>query len=342
MRIGLIYELVPVSELEPGTDDIFAEFEDMETIQMLALTLEGLGHTVVMVDSQQDLSSRLLELRNQIDLAFNYSVGFGCRSREILAPAICEALRIPFTGGDAMSLALASNKHVAKLLVKAKGIPTPNWLFVQTADDISLHNAAWLDSHVLLKPCFEGSSIGVTQLRRTQSWDALVEFVNKGLARYSHGCIVEQFISGFEVTVPVIEAPLPVALPPVALEIDGTILLGDRIFESRLKRDPALVRWSPEVPFGDELVSRLTEWSAQIHKSFGFKDYSRVDFRISESGEPYFLEANPVPGLTPHGGTFVTAAERIGMTYPDIVNAIVSSAYNRRQTFHSQNQSSQN
>lgn len=334
MRLALAYEVRPES-VPDGPMDLYAEFEQVEAIQMLAETLEGRGHTVFLVDSQNDPTGRLLEMRDDIDLVFNYSVGFGQRSREAILPAVCAALGIPYTGADAMGQCLVANKHATKLCARFAGVPTPRWNLASPASG----NLVVGVQRVIVKPAYEGTSIGLSG-PFPDGDSGVTEAVCRVWQDYGQPALVEEFIAGREVTVPVLGNDPARALQPLALSLRGSTHIGDAMFTTDLKvdEDDVGLHWSPETGLDAGVVQRMARAAERMHMDLGCRDFSRVDFRIDDSGQPWLLEVNATPQLTPEGGVFVTSAAIEGWTYGDVLEAIVDAAWVR----YSQNHTSLN
>lgn len=328
MNIGLLYELRPESTPEGLPQDIYCEFETLDTIQGIVSGLETLGHTVHMIDSQRSPLVRLQQLKGMIDVVFNISVGLGNRFRELMPAAICEALGIHYTGSDPMAQALSANKHATKLLARFEGITTPDWIVVSDTRDMS--HRPFLGAKVILKPVFEGSSIGVVGPldfeSDTESFEAKLQAM---LKVYCQPILVETFIEGFEVTVPVLGNP-PRALPPVRLNLNGSPDLDDRIFDASAKAADGVGSWEANPPLEPRILDELRRWALKIHTAIGCRDISRSDFRITRRGDPFFVELNATPQISPLvSSSFVSSAAAEGLGFEDLLQAIVDASLAR-------------
>ena len=151
MRIGITYDLKGAVASPTGApDDDQEEFDSPATIEAIAAVLRGLGHDVDMLGNGRELLERLLA--DPPDFVFNFAEGHGIsRSREARVPAVLEMLGIPYTGSDPFTLALALDKHAAKLLV-APEVPIPWGLSIPP--DLADHHVC------LLKECTSLSGAG--------------------------------------------------------------------------------------------------------------------------------------------------------------------------------------
>jgi D-alanine-D-alanine ligase len=303
VRIALLYESKPKSLPEGAPLDLYMELENIEDIERLSNAIEQLEHTVLLVNTLEDPLTRLLQIKDRIDLVFNYSVGFGTRSREIIGAALCELLKVPYTGSDALALALASSKPTTKLNARDAGISTPDWHLLENVADLG-PVIDQLQYPVVVKPAFEGSSIGVCGPIDHQDVEAVRGAVLEVSGTYAQPVLVERFIPGFEVTVPVLGTP-PLAVTPMALSVKDTFEFNS-IFGAALKSEREGHRWVAEFPLAQEVRNQASEWACRIHERLGCRDFSRSDFRITPEGEVYFLEINPTSQLT---DSFTAAAE---------------------------------
>jgi D-alanine-D-alanine ligase len=325
MRIALLYEARP--EVHPGgPPDLYLEFERLETIQLTALALERLGHSVVLIDACDRPILRLAELRNEIELVFNISVGFGTRFRELMPAAMCESLQLRYTGSDPMAQALAANKHATKLLAREVGIATPHWCFVRTREDVDRVFGLPAE-RILVKPNYEGTSIGIAGPVALVDRDAVRSAVDRVMISYRQPVVVETFIAGYDATVPILGNP-GVALAALRLSTGETVD-ADLIFNSDAKEDSELAwAWTREHPprFHEGVTRLLADAARTVHELLGCRDISRVDFRVDEEGNPFLLEVNATPQLAPRGGAFEAA---LNQPFEIIVGRVIDVAMAR-------------
>lgn len=317
MKLALLFDLRPEALQGQEQTDLYSEFETIETIQAITLGLEAQGHTVVLVDAMKSPLESLRALRQSVDFVFNTSVGIGRRFRELMPAALCEALGIPYMGSDPMAMALTANKHAAKLFVRDLGIPTPAWtLFSRSSMKQNLPASETL----VLKPVFEGSSIGV---RGPLSRDTAHSLLGELAASYRQPYLVEQFIPGFEITVPVIGNP-PRALSAMALYLGDEFYHSQRVFDWDTKATALGDIWRSSPPVSAEVLSEVRGLACQIHEALGCQDLSRTDFRVTRNSEIFFLEINATPQIAPRGCSFSASAREEGLDFEQLLSTLVS------------------
>ncbi len=197
MRIAFTHNL----QLHPTEEE--AEFDTPATVDALSEALARLGHQVEPVEVSGPASRTVARLEAlSPDLVFNTAEGRSGRYREAFYPGLFEHLSIPYTGSDAYVCALTLDKQLTKMLVARHGIPTPGWAFV---DDPKTPLPDDLRYPLMVKPNFEGSSKGITQDSIVEDRAGLETRVKELLARYPTGLLIEEYIVGRDVVVPMLE-----------------------------------------------------------------------------------------------------------------------------------------
>ncbi|MDO8491885.1 MAG: D-alanine--D-alanine ligase [Dehalococcoidia bacterium] len=328
MKIGLCYDLkeaVPVSQGHP--DDALEEYDSPETVDALAAVFQAAGHSVVKLGGGREFLAKVLQER--VDFAFNIAEGLGgCRSREAQVPAVLEMLDIPYSGSDPQCLAVCLDKPLAKKLVAMAGVHTPRCRVVSDARELNGLVADGLPLPAFVKPAYEGSSKGIRSGSRVDSIERAVAVAEELLKLYRQPVMIEEFIAGDEVTVGMVgnRPPKIVGIMRVVPKRKDPYF----VYSLEVKRD-----WERRVDY--EVPARLEAGAIrQIESSslaafevLGCRDFSRMDFRISRDGTPYFLEVNPLPGLNPRSGDLPIMAGKMGWSYQRLVSAILNAALER-------------
>lgn len=151
-------------------------------------------------------------------------------------------------------------------------------------------------------------------------------------ANYRGPALIEQFVEGYDVTVPVVGGPLR-AMPPVLLTVNGATLNVSKTFTTDLKTSP-LEGWIGS-PADLTNTARLAEAALRITRAMDCRDVARVDFRVTPEGQALLLEVNTTPHLQPRTGPFAASAGLEGHSFADVVLEIVTAGLGR--IGHSQN-----
>jgi len=323
MRIALLHNPRPL-DIEPTLpDDSFEEYDTAETISAISAALAPLGVDAVPVVADRRLPWRLAE--DKFEFAFNIAEGVGRRCREAVAAAVCELLELPFTGSDALTLAATQDKAVARRLVSPE-VPVARAVLV--ASDADERVIAALPHPVIVKPNDEGSSKGIGRGSVCATPAAAAERCRWLQDRYGCPVLVEEFLSGPEVTVGVRGNGTGVQvlglMEIAAAEPDGLF-----IYDVEAKRDwQKRIRYHvpPRLPL--TAVEQIRTDALRAYRLLGCCDIARLDFRLDTQGRPHFLECNPLPGLNPSSGDIVLMSKGI-LPYEKLVQGILLDAVAR-------------
>ncbi len=227
-----------------------------------------------------------------------------------------ELMGIPYTGSGVMASALGMDKWRTKLLWQAAGLPVPPYLMLDDATDLAAVEAV-LGLPLFVKPACEGSSIGITKVKRPGELAA----ARAEAARHDSLVIAERAILGGEYTVAILGNE---ALPIIKIEPSNEFY----DYEAKYLRDDTAYR----CPCGlsETRESELRQQALDAFRVLGGRGWGRVDFLLDQAataggGAAYFLEVNTSPGMTDHS-LVPMAARAAGMSYDDLVVRILALA----------------
>ena len=328
--------LYNVAAGKPPEEMAEADFESIlnarSDIKAVKQSLKELGMNVRTL-ALRKLSSKFTAQLEEIkpDLIFNLCETLYNHKHKALAEmyvaAWIELLKIPYTGSPPLSLVLALNKMRCKQLCRAAGLPVTPSILVHPGDKVNLDP---ITPPFIVKPVREDGSFGITKDSVVKTPKEAEEQVAVIHEQYKQAALVEEYIEGREVTVPVF------GNPPRVLgigEIDFSVL---PVQEPKIKSYEA--KWDAKAPdlnavFPAELETtlknRLERLAIKAFQTLGCRDYARIDFRISENRRPFVLEINPNPDFSPDG-EFGDAAKLQNLTYTDLVREIVENTLTRK------------
>jgi D-alanine-D-alanine ligase len=325
LRVGVTYNLKKdFSQRKNQPIDLLEEFDAEETIDAIRDVLESDGHEVIKLGGDAGLIDRLRQ--TSIDIVFNIAEGIQGRNRESHIPALLEFLNIPYTGSDPLTLSLTLDKSMAKRVVMSEGIPTPRFKKVRRMEDLK---GLDLSYPLFVKLCDEGSSKGVRLDSKVLDEPSLGEKTKWLLENYGPPILVEEFVTGPEFTVGILGNENPSVLGVMQIEIRG-MAPGEAIYSLEIKRE-----WEERVVYhcppliDPPLLDRIQEVALRSYCVLDCRDVSRVDVRVGKDGIPYFLEINPLPGLSPVYGDLPIMARRMGWSYAQLVKTIFHHALKR-------------
>jgi len=326
MRVAIIYN-EPYPSRYDTTGEAKAVLGVLNAVAAVHQALLELGHYVIRVPLTPPLEQARRKLNSlDTDLVFNLFEGFcGYPETEALAPEALSELGIPCTGCPGTVLRLALDKAKAKVILKAVGIPTPDF---QLLNPQILHMFQ-LDYPCIIKPHGEDASHGLTMESVVSNFASLEKQTRVISEYYGGGALVEEFIDGREFNVTVLGNSQCNVLP--VSEIVYLLPSGmPRIltFAAKWEPDSLYFEGTRAICPADlkaEERERVIETATTVFELLGCRGYARVDMRMDKKRQINVIEVNPNPDISPDSGA-VRQAEAAGMTYNQFIEKIVKLA----------------
>lgn len=231
-----------------------------------------------------------------------------------------EQLGIPYTGSGVMASSIAMDKVMSKRVWLSQALPTPRFAVLDaqsTSDEELLRVAEDLGLPLMLKAPHEGSTIGISKVEAQANLRAGFDLC----ALYDTVVLAEQFITGRELTVPVLGAGRNArALPIVEIRAPQ----GNYDYEHKYFSDDT--QYLCPAPLDDVLTQRIQALAVNAFNALGCTGWARVDVMLRASdNEPFLLEINTSPGMTGHS-LVPMAAKAAGIGYEELCVNILKSA----------------
>ncbi|MCP4431262.1 MAG: D-alanine--D-alanine ligase [Gammaproteobacteria bacterium] len=266
------------------------------------------GVDAFLLDIDENVLEQLQALK--ADRVFNVLHGRGGEDGSI--QAVLEMIGIPYTGSGVCASALAMDKLATKRILKGSGIPTPGYFELSSESDCNrLINEFGLP--VFVKPTLEGSSIGMSPAHKVED---LIPAWKKASA-YG-GVFAEQFVTGAEYTAGFLgDSVLPL------IKLDTPREFYD--YEAKYLSDDTI--YTCPAGLSDDQVDQINDMVLKTIQVTGVRHWGRVDLMIDESGQPWVIEVNTVPGMTDHS-LVPMAAKAAGMQMSELVLKILELTLN--------------
>jgi D-alanine-D-alanine ligase len=338
VKIGIAFDLKPKSPLPAGApDDLHEEFDSPATVLAIAEAIRAMGHTPVELGNGREFLQKLLA--DPPDLVFNLAEGTGTsRNREARVPAVCEMLEIPHTASDVLTLSLCLDKDMARRIVEQADVVVPRGILLTPPDggyDGEYHEFPGLVQELdlklplIAKPVCEGSSKGIRSKCLIEKLEDVGPVVTGLWQDYKQAVLLEEFISGDEITVGVVGNN-----PPRVIGVMRVVPKQPTehfVYSLEVKRD-----WEPRVAYEcpaklpKETLVAIETAALEAYEALGCRDVARIDFRVRD-GVPYFIEANPLPGLNPDWSDLLILCKGVGMSHGELLAEIINEALRRNQ-----------
>lgn len=302
-NLELIDKLGRVAVLFGGTSSEREISLNSGAAVLRALSEEGVD--VVPVDVRDNPLEQILAAK--ADRIFIALHGPGGEDGKI--QALLEFLQLPYTGSGVAASALAMDKVRTKQLWQGVGLSTPAFaLLNESADWENIYKT--LGPELIVKPCHEGSSIGMTRVSN-------VEQLKDAYAQANHFdsvVLAEKFIQGAEYTVAILGE---IALAPIKLETPETF------YDFHAKYQSSDTRYICPCGLDAERETQLKNMARQAFDAIGARGWGRVDVMADDQQNFYLLELNTVPGMTDHS-LVPMAARHDGLTFNQLVINILA------------------
>ncbi len=277
--------------------------------EAVASALASQGHLVRIADIAPDSLEALEIPADVVFIALHGSFGEDGQLQRLL-----ERRGIRYTGSDPEASALAMDKAAAKCRFIEHEVPTPRFDVVRP-DRIDEALARWCPPAVI-KPVADGSSVDTTIARDAAT---LREAMAKTAWQYGR-CLIEQYISGPELTVGVLDDE---ALPPIQIRTKREFY----DYQAKYLDDDTEYLFDIDLP--SPTLRLVQELSVKASRALGCRDFCRVDWMVNVATcEPYCLEINTIPGFTDHS-LLPKAARRAGLSFEELCQRIVELAMAR-------------
>ena len=270
-------------------------------------------------------------------VVFNLVEGFPGRPEDAnLVPAVCLAFGKGCTGNTTNGLTLGLDKGAAKAVLTQAGVPCPGGVIIAPGEPLSAGRLP--AGRVIVKPLGTDASEGIEEdgvmdAAETARLEAAVRRLH---AQFGQPVLVEPFVGERELNVSVIQDGGELRVLPIA-EIDFSAFAAGKPrivgYAAKWLPDSFEFNHTPRVipaPLPEPVAERIRDCARRAWHACGMQDYGRVDFRLTNAGEPFILEVNPNPDIAPDAG-FAAALTAAGIPFAAFVERMVLNAALRLQ-----------
>jgi D-alanine-D-alanine ligase len=230
--------------------------------------------------------------------------------------ALLDMTGVPYTGSGHLASALAMDKQLSKVVLRAAGVFTADWIMSPRSGLDPAAVGAELGWPVVVKPSKQGSTVGLSIVREPGE---LASAITEAF-RFDDEVMVERFVPGRELTVAIVgDTALPtIEIKPVK-----------ELYDYECKYTPGMAE-EFVAQLSPETEAELVDQARRSFVALKLGGYARIDFRLDPEGRPWCLEANTLPGMTPTS-LIPQAARAAGVLFPDLCERIVQLALDAAQ-----------
>lgn len=257
----------------------------------------------------------VLEICKEADIVF--LALHGANGEDGKVQSVLDLMGIKYTGSDPLSSGMAMDKGITKMVFEAKGVPTPKGITLEKGKCSSQLADYGMGFPVIVKPCCGGSSVGVCIANnQTEYQAALLEAFS-----YENEVVVEQFITGREFSVAVVDGK---AYPVIEI----APLQGFYDYKNKYQAGSCVETCPADL--SSALTKEMQKYAEMGYKALNLQAYARLDFLMDDEGNMYCLEANTLPGMTPTS-LIPQEAKAIGMDYPQLCEKLIEVSLKKYQ-----------
>lgn len=317
--------LVPPDSLDGFTPREVAEFR---TEYDVISTLRAIGHEVRVLgvlDSLGELRAGITDWRP--DVVFNLLEEFGgIVTYDQHVVAFLELMRQPYTGCNPRGLLLSRDKSLCKQLLSYHRIATPQFAVLRRR--VKLRVPRKLRYPLFVKSTTEDASLGIAQASVVQDETQLRERVQFVHEQVGSDALVEEYIAGRELYVGVLGNERLTRLPVWEMHFGSMPESLPAIATRKVKWDRRYqqkygITTQAAADLPPATLATLDKMSRRIYRTLGLSGYARMDFRVSDTGQVYVLEANANPNIAA-GEDFAQSALASGVGYDELLQRLIA------------------
>lgn len=280
--------------------------------------LQGLGFKVT---PSREIKT-LIHDASSYDYVFSLLNRAPFRGSEILVSSLCEYFGLRYLGARPHVRAVAEDKYLSKLIAQKLGFNVPAGQVYRSTDPAI--DSPRFNGPYIAKPRCGASSRHITENCIQDLWSDLLPEVHR-IIKTGDDVLVEEWIPGINVCLPILGDVPPLMLPAYELR---SVKKGQLItYEQKRGSDKGLRRF----PYENSLVYKeITRNAMTLYRELQPLDYLRLDFRVTDSNQIYFLEFNVCCNIGPESG-FYNCAKQLGMSHSEMLTRILRHSFKRQE-----------
>ena len=310
-----------------SSDSLLSEYYTLDEFEIISTNYKKLGYEVVCYFSEHEFINAITNNKLNCDkniLVINTAQTGTYVGRKSLIPSFCESLKIMHTGSNPYVVSLCRDKfHSNSIIVPFTDYPLETYLFE--------HNNSWLcnikpkqGERYIIKLNSESASIGMSSdniiIYNGEQSDNLIYNISE---KYNQSIVIQRFVSGFEVELPIIMSNSKVALPPVGISQKGNPSMGDQILDYSARFNH-LYDFYNYHELNKNISYKLQNEAIRVATLLGIEGFGRIDFRIDTDGQYYVSDIATNPHITTDS-SFAYSFCILGYSYSEMFSCMIGS-----------------
>jgi D-alanine-D-alanine ligase len=303
------------------------ELDVLTQVNLVADTLKELGYVVSKVPFSFNMNEAIKQIK-EIDPCFVFNLVESIDNKGELcyiSPAILNYLQIPYSGVHLEGMFITTNKLLTKIYLKSNGIHTADWIELNEPEKIDS------SSRYILKPTWEDGSLGL-------DFDSVFygndnAYIKKLKNVDRNKFFIEKYIDGREFNISVIGGNNgPEVMPHAEMQFFNFPENKPKILGYSAKWAEDTFEYNKTVRTfefnkSDKVLhDKLTEICLQCWKVFNLTGYARIDFRVDNKNNPYVLEVNANPCISPDSGLYA-AIQQKGYSFKQFIEKVIEDVF---------------
>lgn len=320
LKVGVVFTPERTLSPEELKKDPHGQIQSVNTSRAIKEALQSKGYEVTMIEASHTLISDIQQAK-PLDVLFNIATGLDLKQQQANIVAMLELQDIPFVGSSLSAQILALHKGQAKNTFAAIGVPvTPFQVFITGKESLNPN----LKFPLIVKPEREGSSLGIDANSVVHNKEDLHKQIQVTRKEFNQPVLVEEYVGGREFTIGILGNKNPIVLPIMEIKFhEGR----DKMQTVEVKADNAMDHICP-ADLTQQQVAYMSEKSLLAYQALGCSEFARLDARMDEEENIYFIELNTLPGLEPGYSNFPIMAQAAGYSLADVCEILINETLN--------------
>ncbi len=309
---------------------ILTEYLTEEEYDVMIVALKKSGFKVRVFNNEIYFMNYIIDNADTLDfehiIVFNLARNGKGLNKKALIPSFCQLYGLKLTGSDAYHVCLGRHKYHVNCILASKNILVPHtWCF--SKNKWLLNEIPPQNVKLIIKPAFESASRGINNTSINYYTDKFEQQIRDLQNEFEQDILVQEFISGYEVQVPVIKLNGKYFAPmTVGINMDNDSMLCDKIITYDIAYDETY-NFYDFSKINMTLAQQLMKTAESACAILGIDHYGRFDFRINAEGSFYITDISTHPFLIKHSA-FAYMFSILNMKYEDIFLLLINLALN--------------